>query len=180
MPGYALFLRGVNVGGHNKVPMTELRSLIGSLGFTGARTIVQSGNAVFRGAVTPVPALEKRFETAIAESLGVTCECVVRTDKDWPLLMKANPFMRQAKADPARMVVVLLKDAPASRAINDVRAAIKGREIAELKGHHLYVVYPDGQGTSKFTLPVIERALGTVGTARNWNTIVKVAELLQG
>lgn len=180
MPGYALFLRGVNVGGHNKVPMAELRALIESLGFTSVKTVLQSGNAVFRGEVAPASALEKRFEAAIARSLGVECECVVRTDKDWPLLVRANPFLREAKADPSHMVVVLLKEAPAPSGINAVRAAIKGPEIAELKGRLLYVVYPDGQGNSKLTLPVIERALGTVGTARNWNTVTKVAELLQG
>ncbi len=178
MPGYALFLRGVNLGGHNKVPMAELRALIESLGFTGASTIVQSGNAVFRGAAASAPALEKRFEAAIAKSIGVTCECVVRTEKEWPAIVKANPFPREAASDPARMVVVLLKTAPAPKSIATLRAAIKGREVVELKGRELYAVYPDGQGTSKFTLPVIERALGTTGTARNWNTIVKVGELL--
>lgn len=179
MPAYALFLRGINVGGNKKVSMSELRALIEQQGFTDPATLLMSGNAVFRGAAVAVPALEKRFENAIAKHFGFEVHCVARTAKEWPALVAANPFRTESQRDPAHLLLVLLKRDPAAGAIAKLRAAIKGRERVELARRELYAVYPDGIGTSKLTLPVIERCLGTVGTGRNWNTVLKVAALLE-
>lgn len=178
MASYVLLLRGVNVGGHKKVPMADLRALITREGFEGAETLLQSGNAVFTGASGSAAALEARFEKAIAAKIGVDCDCVVRTAKEWAALIAANPFSAEAKRDPGHLLVVCLKSAPPARAVTALRAAIVGRERAELRGRELFAVYPDGAGTSKFTLPLIEKHLGTRGTGRNWNTVLKVAERL--
>ena len=94
-------------------------------------------------------------------------------------LIAANPFPEQAASDPAHLVLMgTLRDAPSAGGREDaLRAAIKGREIVQARGRHLYIVYPDGIGPSKLTGGVIERALSTRGTARNWNTVLKLAAL---
>jgi uncharacterized protein (DUF1697 family) len=178
MPGYALFLRGINVGGHKKVAMAALRALIAREGFANPATLLQSGNAVFSGRATSSATLEARFETAIAATLAVECDCIVRTAREWPALVAANPYSAEAKRDPGHLLIVLLKGTAAPRAVAALRAAIVGRERIEGVGRQLYVVYPDGAGRSRLTLPLIEKHLGTRGTARNWNTVLKVAELL--
>lgn len=178
MAGYALFLRAVNVGGRNKVAMAGLRALLEREGFTNVATLLQSGNAVFTGAARPAAVLERQCEKAIARSLKVQCDCFVRTAKEWAALVEANPFPAEAKRDPAHLLVILLKVAPAASAVSTLRAAIQGRETVAHAGRQLYAVYPDGSGNSKLTLPLIEKHLGTRGTGRNWNTVIKVAELL--
>jgi uncharacterized protein (DUF1697 family) len=179
MARYALFLRGVNVGGNKKVPMADLRALIEREGFEDAATLLQSGNAVFSGPATTASALESRFERAIAKSIGVECDCMVRTAKEWDAVIAANPFSSEAKRDPGHLLVLVLRAAPAAGALTAVRKAIVGREKIEVAGRIAYAVYPDGQGTSKFTLPLIEKHLGTRGTGRNWNTVLKIAALLK-
>ena len=179
MAAYALFLRGINVGGNKLVPMADLRALIEKLGFTEVSTLMQSGNAVFRGPAQAPPALEKRFESAVAKRFGFESDCILRTAKEWTALMAENPFPSEARSAPGHLLVVLLREAPRMGAVEAVRAAIKGPEQVGLVGRQLWAVYPVGQGTSKLTLPVIEKALGTRGTARNWNTVTKVAELLK-
>jgi uncharacterized protein (DUF1697 family) len=180
MPAYALFLRGINVGGHKPVPMAGLRALIERMGFTDARTLLQSGNAVFRGSAQPAAALEKRLEAAVTKTFALQVHCMVRTAKEWSTLMEGNPFPSEARRDPAKLIVVLLREAPAAKAVEALRASIQGPEVVAGVGRQLWAVYPAGMGPSKLTLTVIEKALGTRGTARNWNTVTKVAALLDG
>ena len=178
MPSYAMFLRGINVGGHNKVPMASLRAMIEREGFGDVVTLLQSGNAVFAGARSNAGQLEKLFEMKLAADRKITCDCFVRTAKEWDELVAANPFPAEAKRDPAHLLVVVLGKPPTAAAVTALREAVRGRETVAASGRQLYACYPDGIGTSKLTLPLIEKHLGTRGTGRNWNTVLKVAELL--
>jgi uncharacterized protein (DUF1697 family) len=179
MPAYALFLRGINVGGHMQVPMAGLRELIAGFGFSDVRTLLQSGNAVFRGPAQPAAALERRFEAAVAKRFDVPADCMVRTAREVATLLAENPFPSEARGDPGHLLVVILREAPRAKAVEALRAAIPGREAVALVGRQLWAVYPDGVGRSKLSLPLIERTLGTRGTGRNWNTMTKVAAALE-
>ena len=75
--------------------------------------------------------------------------------------------------------MMCLREAPDAAAVKALQAAIKGRETVRAKGKQAYFVYPDGQGTSKLTIAIIEKMLGTRGTARNWNTVLKLGQLVQ-
>jgi uncharacterized protein (DUF1697 family) len=101
----------------------------------------------------------------------------VRSAAEWDAVISANPFPEEAEADPSHLVVVVLKDAPSATAVKTLQAGIKGREVVRAHERQLYIVYPDGMGTSKLTSSVIERVLATRGTARNWNTTLKLAAL---
>jgi uncharacterized protein (DUF1697 family) len=177
---YVALLRGVNVGGRNMVAMQELRTLCGRLGFEDATTLLQSGNVVFRSAIRDAAALESRLEQEIAKRLGVKPACFVRTADEWATLVKRNPFPEEAKRDPGHMLVALMKQAPAPAAVKALRAAIVGRELVDARGREAYFVYPDGVGRSKLTPGLIEKHLGGSGTARNWNTVMKLLALTRG
>jgi uncharacterized protein (DUF1697 family) len=170
-------LRGINVGGHNKIGMAKLRELFGELGFAYVQTWLQSGNVVFESSRLTGAKLERVLEKETAERLGVSVDYVVRTSKEWQRLVAGNPFPGEARDDPSHLVVMCLKSAVVAKQVAALQAAIRGRETVRGEGKQLYIVYPDGIGTSKFTAALIERMLGTRGTARNWNTVLKLAEL---
>jgi uncharacterized protein (DUF1697 family) len=173
MNTYIALLRGINVGGHKKVAMAELREMLANLGFRDTKTLLQSGNAVFNAK----NASEARLETETKSCLGVECDYILRTADELKTAIAANPHRDQAKRDPARLIVVFMKGTPQRDAID-----WPGPEIVKVAGRHAYIVYPNGMGTSKLTLTVIEKKLGTRGTARNWNTVLKLddaADLLR-
>jgi uncharacterized protein (DUF1697 family) len=167
----------VNVGGRNQVAMSDLRALCESLGLRDARTLLQSGNCVFDAARAAPAELERRLGRAARDSLGLETEFFVRTAAEWRDLVAANPFPAEAKSDPSRLHAYCLRDAPSGEAAAALAAAIVGRERVHVAGRHAWVVYPDGSGRSKLTGTVVERKLATRGTARNWNTVLKLAAL---
>jgi uncharacterized protein (DUF1697 family) len=176
MAHFIALLRGINVGGRGMIPMAELRAMIEGLGFGNVRTLLQSGNVVFEGTGKPA-ALERTLEDATEGRFGHRVDYLLRTPAEWRAAMDANPFLAQAKSDPAHLVVMFLKTKPEPAAMKKLQDAIKGREQVRAGARHLYITYPDGIGTSKSSGAVIERALATRGTARNWNTVLKLAAL---
>lgn len=178
MTTWIALLRGINVGGHKRVAMADLRDFLGSLGFEHPRTLLQSGNAVFGAATRSGVALERRLEEEAPKALGLETAFFVRDAKEWKAVVAQNPFGNEAEGDPARLLVVFLRNEPAAKAVKDLDAAIKGRERVRVRGRHAYIYYPDGAGRSRLTNAVLERHLGT-GTARNWNTVLKLAALVE-
>src|SRR5690606_22653908 len=170
-------LRAVNLGRHNKIEMADLRAVATGLGLGGVQSLLQTGNLVFDGGRASPAALERRLERALDAELGLSTEVFVRTEGEWKAMIAGNPFSREAADDPSHMVVLRLKAAPGSAPLAALRESIDGRERVDTVGRHAYLVYPDGIGTSRLTLGRIERKLGTHGTGRNWNTIVKLATL---
>ena len=176
MASHIGLLRAINLAGLNRVSMTELRALMTALGLADAQTLLQSGNVVFRSEASP-DQLERQLEKAAAKRLGVQTDFFVRTAKEWRAIIEGNPFPKEAKADPGHLLAVVLKgDADAAKVVA-LQNAIKGREVVRAKGRCLYVVYPDGVGRSRLTSAMIEKMLGTRGTARNWNTVLKLDAL---
>lgn len=168
-------LRAVNLAGYNKVGMADLRELLVGLGFTDARTLLQSGNIVFSGGSKSTTALEQTLERAAAKQLGLETDFFVRTATEWQEVIDANPFPRDAKEDPGHLLAVIVKHDLAAAKVTALQNAIVGREVVRAKGRCAYIVYPDGIGRSKLTSALIEKTLGTRGTGRNWNTVLKLA-----
>jgi len=173
-------LRAVNVGGRNSLAMSDLRKMVAALGFRDARTLLQSGNLIFRGARQSDDALERLLEAECQKRLKLSIDFVIRTLDEWQAMIDANPLARKAANDPSHLVVMVLKSTPGKNELKALKASIRGREVVKAKGKQLYISYPDGIGTSKLTGTLIERVLGVRGTARNWNTVLKLAELARG
>lgn len=170
-------LRAVNVGGTGKLAMADLRVFLEGLGFENVRTYIQSGNAVFSGGGREGPELEAFLEQEAQVRLGLDASFIVRTPGEWNDAIRANPFTEKAEQDPRRLLVMALKDPPSPERFEALRNGYAGPEPFELAGKHLYVDYLEGSGNSKLTNVLIERKLETRGTARNWNTVLKLAEM---
>ena len=173
---HVALLRGINLAGHRSVAMADLRAFAEALGLSEVRTLLNSGNLVFRSASRSREQLEKLFETESEKHLGLRTDYYVRSATELSAMIKDNPFPAEAKRDPARLIVFFLKKTPGSKAFVTLQEAIKGRERVLGQGRHAFIYYPDGQGRSKLTLPMIDKAIGA-GTGRNWNTVTKLAAL---
>jgi uncharacterized protein (DUF1697 family) len=173
-------LRGVNVGGANRLAMADLKTLATREGFGRPRTLLQSGNLLFDADATVDGDLERKLEASISRHLGLTVDVVVRTAGEWRAVVAANPFPGEARDDPGHLLVVCLKSDPVESAGARLNAAIVGPEVAHVIGRAAFIHYPAGAGASRLTPAVIDRALGTRGTARNWNTVLKIAAMFAG
>jgi uncharacterized protein (DUF1697 family) len=170
-------LRAINVGGRRPVRMAALLDLLTELGFDGAQSLLQSGNLVFRNQERTGHDLEDFLEEEAAKRLQLQADFLVRTAEEWKRIIASNPFQDQAERDAARLVVIFLKCAPSAKDVKALQAAITGPEIVAADGRQAYIVYPSGIGRSRLTNTLIEKKLGTRGTSRNWNTILKLEAL---
>lgn len=179
MTTYIAVLRAINVGGHKKIGMSDLRAFVADLGFEDPQTLLQSGNLVFRGNVKSGVALERLLEGEAAKRLGLETNFFVRTADEWQAVIACNPFPKEAKIDPSHLVVQFLQDEPRAGDVKALQDAINGPEVIRTNGRQLYVVYPTGIARSRLTNKLIEDVLGARATGRNWNTVVKLAELAE-
>jgi uncharacterized protein (DUF1697 family) len=177
MPVYISLLRGINVGGHKKIKMADLRALYESLDFTGTKTILQSGNAIFESQQSDRVQLSKQIEAAIEEHFDFHTHIIIRTTAEMKDVIERNPFSAEQETDPKKLLVMFLSAVPDAAAIDNLRQAHSGSEKIQSSGQELYLYYPDGAGRSKLTTTLIEKKLAIVGTARNWNTVSKLVVL---
>jgi uncharacterized protein (DUF1697 family) len=171
-------LRAVNLGPKSTVAMSDLREMVGALGFADPRTLLASGNVVFRASAPPGD-LETLLAAQLAKRLGLHTDVLVRTAAEWREIVARNPFADEAEDDPSHLLVMLLKDAPAVAEVRALQASIAGPEVVRVVGRHAYITYPAGIGRSRLTAAVIEKAFGARGTGRNWNTVLKIAALAE-
>lgn len=155
--------------------MGDLRALAASLGYGNVRSFLQTGNLVFDSEEERPVTVEHRLARAVGRQLGVETEFFVRTSPEWAAVIEANPLTEEAVRDPRHLVVVFLKESPSATAVKALRSAVTGPEAVEVVGRQAYIAYPEGIAESRLTLSRIERALGTPGTGRNWNTIRRLA-----
>jgi uncharacterized protein (DUF1697 family) len=172
-------LRAVNLGSKSTIAMANVREMLVALGFADARSLLASGNLVFR-ATTSGSDLEALLEAQLTKRFGLRTDVLVRTLPEWREVIERNPFPQEAKRDPSHLVVMALKSAPNDAQVRGLQAAITGPEVVRAVGRHAYLVYPAGIGRSPLTTAVIEKALGTRGTGRNWNTVLKLEALATG
>jgi uncharacterized protein (DUF1697 family) len=166
MGSFVALLRAVNVGGTGKLPMSELKEMCEKLGFESVRTYIASGNVVFTSRKSEAAiktALEKQLETYAGKPVGV----LVRSAAEMAQVLAANPF---PKAAPNRTMAVFLDHAPPA----DTMAGVRGRKDEQIKlgRREIYIHYGEGMGQSKLVI-----AAAKTGTARNMNTVAKLAEM---
>jgi uncharacterized protein (DUF1697 family) len=167
-------LRGVNVGGHNKLPMAQLREIATAAGFAEVRTYIQSGNLV-ASTVLGVEAAGDLLATAIRTATGFAVPVSVRTAQQWSDVIAANPFADAA--DPGRHVHAIFLPAPATDSVHAFDATIFEPEEIVVSGSEISLHLPDGMGRSKLAVAVNRIPEVAAGTARNWNTVVQLGEL---
>ena len=165
MTAYVALLRGVNLG-KRQLKMEDLRRVAAGLGLEDPRTYIASGNLLFRSRKGEA-ALKAELEAAIGDHMGATVGIMIRTAKELAAVVGANPF---ADEPPSLVVAIFLDAAPPTEAAKAAKN-VDGERIA-LGKREIYVHYPRGQGRSRLAIPAAAH-----GTARNMNTVAKLAEL---
>ena len=172
MTAYAALLRGINVGGNKKIAMPALKALFEELGFADVVTYIQSGNVVFRTSKADASVIEQR----IAEVFGHEVTVILRTAAELAAVANGNPFL-SADANLKQLYVTYLDRKPTGEAAGRLDSDRSPGDRYSLRGRELYLDLGNGAGRTKLTLDYLERTLGVKGTARNWNTVLKLVEL---
>jgi uncharacterized protein (DUF1697 family) len=170
-------LRAVNVGGR-KLLSADLKRVAEALGFEAPTTLLASGNVVFGTDLTPAKAA-KALEAEILKELGLAADVMARDLAELEAVIAANPFPQPARDEPNRLMAMFLSGEPQAGLEVLESACVAGEQVRAGPGC-LYLYYPAGAGTSKLSNVVIERRLKVRGTARNWNTVGKLRDMLAG
>lgn len=172
---YIALLRGINVGGHRKIPMAALRALCADLGWTDVRSYIQSGNVVFR-ARGASERLETSLEEAVAARFGFDISILVRPATDWPAYVAGNPFAEASAHAPNRVMLALSKAPPKEDAEDRLRAYAVSERVTRVCDA-LWIHYADGAGRTKLSPALVDRLVGSPVTARNWRTVRRLDEM---
>jgi uncharacterized protein (DUF1697 family) len=178
MAAFIALLRGINVSGHNRIPMSELRSLCADLGWKGTETYIQSGNVVFHADAAPVR-LEADLERGIESRYGISIPVIVRAAAEWPAYVEGNPFVEESRTEPNLVMLALSKAAPNPDAVDGLRERATGGEQIARVGTALWIHYAGGSARSKLSPALLDRLAGSPVTTRNWRTVLKLDEMLR-
>lgn len=173
----ALF-RGINIGGHNILPMKQLVSLLENLGCRHVSTYIQSGNAVFQIPDTKSANLADRISRAIEKSHDFKPKVLLLESKELRKVINSNPFP-EAEAEPKSLHVLFLESKPLKPELDKMKTISTATERFVLKDKLFYLHAPDGVGRSKLAANA-ERLLGVPTTGRNWRTVCKLTEMAKG
>jgi uncharacterized protein (DUF1697 family) len=176
MARWVALLRGINVGGNKRVAMADLRELVEALGHDDVETLLQSGNVVFSSAERSGDALAGELTTAIADELGMDVTVLVRSGRELAEVVAANPFP-DAVAEPKNLHAAFVSAAPAKAAVAAIDRSALGNDDFAVGPGVVYLRYTAGMQGSPLTKHVTEKTLGVTMTARNWNTVTKLAEM---
>jgi uncharacterized protein (DUF1697 family) len=174
---YAVLLRGVNVGGNNKVPMARLRELAADLGYTDVATYVQSGNLVVSAKTNKPAEVERAVAKAIHDDLGLEIAVMVRDRDELAAALAANPFADIVE-NPAWMHISFLASQPEAAKLKALDRGEFEPERFEFGDRCMYLWYPGGSGRSKLAAAPWDRRLGVRGTARNVRTVATLLDML--
>ena len=169
MTAFVALIRAVNVSGTGKLPKEDLKALGEACGFDSIRTFINSGNLLFTSDLAE-SMVKQRIEEKLADYFGKAVPAFVRSAEEMAEAVKANPF---GDDKPSRVMAHFIDEKPVKAMLEDARV-VQGERLA-LGPRLIYVSYGEGIGKSKLKLPAIKH-----GTARNMNSVARMAELLAG
>ncbi len=179
MPVIISLLRGVNVGGHNKIKMQALGALYQTLGLRDPQTYIQSGNVIFRTPGRDLARLRQRIENGIERSFGFRPDVMLRTPSELRDVIGRNPFAKRRDLDARKLLVTFLAGEPEPEARDAVHRIQADPEELRIHGRELYIYFPNGLARPKLSVALLEKTLKTSGTGRNWNTVTKLLEMAE-
>ena len=177
MTRYVLLLRGINVGRAHRIAMADLRALLTAQGHGGVSTLLQSGNVLLDSDL-PAPELARSVEQAVEQRFGFAVPTVVRTREEVLAVLARDP-LGAVVTDPTRYVVSFSADHVPPDLVQRLHAVDPGDDEFAVVGRELYLWCPHGQLESPLSAALAKHRGGPAGTARNWKTVLKLAELLQ-
>jgi uncharacterized protein (DUF1697 family) len=173
MTTYVALLRGINVGGNNKVPMADLRAMCLGLGYDHVESYIQSGNVVFHMAASEASVVAA-MEAGLLSTFGLTLSVVVRSAPELIDIVARNPF--PSETDGAKLHVTCFAEPLTAAMVAKLDPVVAPPDTFVLDGRDMYLHLPGGMGTSKLAVHIGQK-LGKLGTTRNWNTVLKLVEM---
>ncbi len=173
---HVALLRGINVGGHNLLPMKQLAAIFEAAGCSEVKTYIQSGNVVFRAAPAAAVKLPALLTKAIEKELGLRIPLVLRTGQELEQVARRNPFLAQGVSEDL-VQVMFLADAPSATAAGSLDPTRSPPDEFRLIGREIYLHCPNGMARTKLSNAWFDSKLKTVSTSRNWRTVLKLLEL---
>ena len=173
MKTYIALLKGINVGGHKKVSMAELRDLLAKSGFQNVQTYIQSGNVIFKS-VDETHNIEVKISNLISVHFGFDVSVIVKTNPELQLIFDSCPFENAKKE---KSYFIILNKIPERNLIEEINKISYDDEEIIIKNNCLYFYCPKGYGQTKFNMSTYERKLKVNGTSRNYNAMVKLLSL---
>ena len=170
-------LRGVNVGGHNQIRMDALRALFEAMGMGDVQTYVQSGNVVFRTSERNLDALRRKIEAEIERRHGFRVDVILLTAAKLKKTIANNPFADRKEIEHSKLLVTFLAATPSPDAKKKALALQADAEELRILDCELYMYFPNGMASPKLPWMTVVKALGTTGTGRNWNSVLKLFEM---
>lgn len=174
MGTYVCLLRGINVGGHKKIKMPDLKYLFESVDLEDVTTYIQSGNVVFKSTGLDVATLETRLEQAVLSDFGYDVSIFIRTNDEFKTLISNLPFRNEHLKS---VYVTFLKKVPAAANVEEVTGLTDPDDRLQYAGKEVYLFCPNRYGRTRFNSNFLERKLGVQTTTRNWQTVCKLCEL---
>ena len=173
---HVALLRGINVGGKNKLPMAELREIFTAAGFGTVKTYIQSGNVVFEASQDLAERAPAIVTEAIRQQFGYETAVVVRSGEELRQVAASNPF--DTSGDPRFLQVAFLEAAPGAEAVSRLDPQRSPPDAFEVRGRHVYLNYPNGVAGSKLTNEYLASRLRTASTMRNWRTVLTLLKMV--
>lgn len=174
MNTYIALLKGINVGGHKKVPMAELRELLSKSGFKNVQTYIQSGNVILQSFEKNTQKIEVTIKKAILDSFGFEVSVLVLTRFNLKRIFDDSPFSEEKKK---ASYFMMLHDTPDDELVKEASEKVYEGEEYKIIKDCIYYYCEKGFGKAKFNANFFERKLKTFATARNYNTMVKLLSL---
>ena len=179
MATHVALLRGINVGGKNRLPMGDLAQMFVAAGCADVRNYIQSGNVIFRASHDKAEKLPGVIGKRIAEAFGYRVPVVLRTAAQLGEVIQDNPFLK-AGAPEATLHVMFLASLPEAGKIAALDPGRSPHDAFFVRDREIYLHLPNGVADSKLTNAWFDSKLATTGTSRNWRTVLKLHEMMQG
>ena len=179
MATHLALLRGINVGGKNKLLMTSLVELFSEAGCKNVRTFIQSGNVVFTASPTTAARVADRVTSAIAVRFGYRTPVIVRTvENDSRDVSLNNPYVKSGIA-PDQLYLMFLAEVPAPANVQRLDPGRSAPDAFQVRGQEIYLHLPKGVANSKLTNAYFDSTLSTTSTSRNWRTVTRLLGLME-
>ena len=172
-------LRGINVGGHKRIKMDQLRASFEALGFEQVKTYLQSGNVVFKTGKKSPAALSRKIEGQILKDFGFSVSVISRTAGEMSETITNNPFLKEREIDPEKLHVMFLSEAPAQAALKRLADLTTAPDRFHAPGKAIYFYLPNGVSESVLMKRPVDRILSVVTTTRNWKTVNSLHQICQ-
>jgi uncharacterized protein (DUF1697 family) len=174
-------LRGINVGGKNKIPMAELKTLYEKSGFKNVTTYIQSGNVVFWAEKKEVDSLVGKISQMIFKKYGFNVPVIVRTVDEMQSVINKNPLLKNKGIDVEKLHVTFLSEIPAKENLEKIKAHEYKPDEYIIVDREVFIFCPNGYGNTKLSNTFFENKLKVTATTRNWRTVnelLRIGEVL--